>query len=89
MLEKAFYSCHQCGDFPCKFMDNFPMPVGRKVMRRAIPEWRACCEQHGTEVGDVAFARAQFDLYKCPSCGYPLFRGSQRCRSCGAATDCD
>jgi predicted RNA-binding Zn-ribbon protein involved in translation (DUF1610 family) len=87
--DKEFYSCHQCEDFPCVFMDNFPMPVGRKVIARAIPEWREFCANLGQEAGDVAFAQAQLDRYHCPDCGYPLFRGAKRCRSCKAPTDVD
>jgi hypothetical protein len=86
---KGFYSCHQCCDFPCKYMDNFPMPVGRKVMRRAIPEWRAFCAKAGVEAGNRAFAEAQFKRYRCPKCGYELFRGAKRCRSCGSPVDVD
>ncbi len=86
---KGFYSCHQCKDFPCKYMDNFPMPVGKKVMRRAIPEWRALCAQAGSKAGDIAFAETQFNRYKCPQCGYDLFRGVKRCRSCDSPVDVD
>ncbi|MBN2151682.1 MAG: DUF3795 domain-containing protein [Candidatus Lokiarchaeota archaeon] len=44
---KGYYLCHQCNEHPCKFVNNFPMPVGVKVMHRAIPEWRGlwCCEK--------------------------------------------
>ncbi len=86
---KSFYSCHQCGDFPCKFVKNFPMPVGVKVMNRAVSEWRDCCGQLGPVKGDLAFAKAQLDRYRCPQCKYPLFRGAKRCRGCGAAVDVD
>ncbi len=86
---KGFYSCHQCSDYPCKFMENFPIPVGKKVMKRAIPEWRALCTERGTEEGNFAFAKAQFDRYRCPTCGNPLFRGAQRCNKCKISTDVD
>jgi len=87
--DRGFYSCHQCTEFPCTYNDNFPMPVGKKVMRRAIPEWREFCEKLGAEEGDVAFAKAQFERYHCPTCGNALFRGAKRCRSCKAPTDVD
>ena len=38
--EKGYEGCHQCDDFPCQFIDSFPMPVGKKVIMRAIPYWR-------------------------------------------------
>ncbi len=87
--KNGYYSCHQCKDWPCKFIDNFPMPVGRKVMARAIPEWRACCAKAGEKAGNQAFAAAQFKRYTCPQCGYDLFRGAKRCRSCGCPVDVD
>ena len=37
---KGFESCHQCDDFPCKLIDRFPIPVGKKVILRAIPRWK-------------------------------------------------
>ncbi len=86
---KGFYSCHQCSAFPCKFVKNFPIPVGMKVMNRAIPEWRDCCKRLGLAKGDLAFAKAQLDRYRCPQCTYPLFRGAKRCRGCGAPVDVD
>ena len=37
---KGFEGCHQCNDFPCKYIDNFPIPVGKKVIFRSVPAWR-------------------------------------------------
>ena len=37
---KKVEGCHQCNDFPCKFIENFPLPVGKKVILRAIPTWK-------------------------------------------------
>ena len=42
--QKGLTGCHECSDFPCALIDEFPMPVSRKVMLRAIPYWRV----HGT-----------------------------------------
>jgi hypothetical protein len=72
--EKKYQGCHQCGDFPCGHITNFIMPVGRKVMLRAIPRWR--------EVGTEQWVKEEEERYVCPLCGYQLFRGAQRCRSC-------
>jgi len=79
--EKRIEGCHQCGDFPCSFIDNFPMEVGRKVMLRAIPEWR--------ELGTEEWVRREEERYRCPECGYSLFRGAKRCRSCKTEVDVD
>ena len=38
--ERGYQGCHQCDDFPCRHIDNFPLPVGKKVILRAIPQWR-------------------------------------------------
>ena len=38
--EKNIKGCYQCDDFPCKFIDNFPVPVGKKVIMRNTPTWR-------------------------------------------------
>jgi hypothetical protein len=79
---KGFYSCHQCDEFPCAYVDNFPLPVGRRTMKRAIPKWRELAAELGDEEGSVAWARHECERYHCPDCGEPLFRGAVRCRNC-------
>jgi len=81
---KGLYSCHQCGDWPCDMIRAFPIATGRRVMQRAIPEWRACVDAHGDDKGSEAWARSECERYHCTDCGAPLFRGAQRCRSCKA-----
>jgi len=81
---KGFYSCHQCGDWPCALITGFPLATGRRVMARAIPRWREEVARHGPGAGDAAWARAEAERYHCPHCGEALFRGAQRCRSCRA-----
>jgi hypothetical protein len=78
---KQIEGCHQCDDWPCKFVEEFPYPAGKKVMLRAIPTWR----EHGTE----KWVEMEEERYHCPSCGYVLFRGAKRCRDCGADVDTD
>ncbi len=80
---KGYYSCHQCSDFPCPYIENFPIPVGRRVMPRAIAKWRECVAELGDHDGSVAWARSECERYHCPDCGHPLFRGAIRCRGCG------
>ena len=79
---KGLYSCHQCGEWPCAMIERFPVATGLRVMKRAIPAWRAKVAELGDEEGSVAWARSECERYHCPSCGYPLFRGAQRCREC-------
>jgi ribosomal protein L40E len=78
---KGYDGCHQCAEFPCSFIDNFPIPVGKKVIMRAIPAWR--------ELGTEKFAEAEENRYVCPHCGYKLFRGAKRCRSCRESVELD
>ena len=80
-VERGYEGCHQCDDFPCDHINNFLMPVGKKVMLRAIPQWR--------EMGTEKWVEAEEKRYLCPHCGNQLFRGAKRCRSCKEAVDQD
>lgn len=79
--EKGIEGCHRCDEFPCRFIEEFPMPVGKKVIMRAIPTWKV--------LGTDRFVEEEEKRYRCPNCGYPLFRGAQRCRDCGNPVDVD
>jgi hypothetical protein len=79
--QKGYQGCHECVDFPCRLVDEFPMPVGKKVMLRSIPYWR----EHGTE----RWIDAERERYRCPECGHGLFRGARQCERCNAAVDVD
>jgi hypothetical protein len=80
-LEHGYEGCHECDEFPCEHINNFPMPVGKKVMLRAIPQWR--------ELGTEKWVEAEEKRYLCPHCGYKLFRGAKRCRNCKEPVDQD
>ena len=79
--QKNLEGCHQCDEFPCKFIENFPIPVGKKVILRAIPQWR--------EWGTEKWVEAEEERYHCPNCGNPLFRGAKRCNKCKNPVDVD
>ena len=79
---KAYYSCHQCADWPCTITDNFGFATGQRVMKRAIPLWRSKVAEYGDEKGSEEWAGAELERYHCPDCGNPLFRGAQHCRVC-------
>jgi hypothetical protein len=78
---KGIAGCHQCNDFPCEHIDNFPMTVGKKVILRSVPYRR----EHGDEQW-VADEKAR---YHCPTCGNQVFRGAMRCNRCKAALQLD
>lgn len=79
--EKSIEGCHKCDDFPCKFINNFPIPVGKKVIHRTIPYWG--------EWGTEKFIEDEEKRYQCPECGNSLFRGAKRCNKCKIPVDVD
>lgn len=79
--EKGYEGCHQCNDFPCKHINDFAFPVGKRVIMRAIPTWR--------ELGTEKWMEEEERRYICPHCGSNLFRGAKRCRNCSQPVDVD
>jgi len=72
--ERGYEGCHQCDAFPCEHIDNFPIPIGRQVILRAVPQRR--------EMGTEKWVESEVRRYRCPKCGEQLFRGAGRCRRC-------
>jgi len=79
--EKGYTGCHQCDEFPCQYIDEFPMTVGKRVILRAVPYWR--------EVGTEKWIEDEEARYTCPECGNKLFRGVVTCNRCKAKLDLD
>ena len=79
--EKGYAGCHECDEFPCRHIEDFPMAVGKKVILRTIPYWR--------KVGTDQFVRDEEARYVCPDCGNQLFRGFVQCKKCKAKLDLD
>lgn len=79
--EKGISGCHQCDDFPCAHIENFPMTVGKKVILRSVPYRR----EHGTQ----KWVEDEEARYHCPGCGNAVFRGALRCNRCKAELDLD
>jgi hypothetical protein len=77
--DKQNAGCHECDDFPCALIENFPVPEGKAVILRSVPKRR--------QVGDEQWVKNETDRYTCPHCGGPLFRASSRCRSCKEPVD--
>ncbi|MEW5723333.1 MAG: DUF3795 domain-containing protein [Thermodesulfobacteriota bacterium] len=79
--KKGYTGCHQCAEFPCRYIEDFPMAVGKKVILRVIPYWR--------EVGAEKWVQDEEARYICPECGQKLFRGVVRCNNCKVELDLD
>ncbi|MGQ9509368.1 MAG: DUF3795 domain-containing protein [Thermodesulfobacteriota bacterium] len=79
--ERGYEGCHQCNEFPCQYIEDFPMKVGKKVILRAIPYWR--------EFGREKWIQDEEARYICPNCGNKLFRGVVRCNQCKKEVDLD
>ncbi|MDY6790086.1 MAG: DUF3795 domain-containing protein [Thermodesulfobacteriota bacterium] len=79
--EKGYTGCHQCDEFPCQYIESFPMTVGKKVILRAIPYWR----KFGTE----KWIQDEEARYICPECGYKVFRDAVKCNQCKVKLDLD
>ena len=79
--EKGIEGCHQCDEFPCKNINNFPVPIAKKIMLRSIPTWR--------ELGTEKWVEEEEKRYICPECGNKLFRGAKKCNICKVAVAVD
>ncbi len=79
--KRGYEGCHECNDWPCEYIENFPMTVGKRVIQRAIPQIR----QWGLE----RFMKEEEARYVCPECGNKVFRGVVRCNRCKAELDLD
>ncbi len=80
-IKKGYTGCHQCEEFPCQHIENFPMTVGKKVILRAVPHWR--------KVGTEKWIQDEEARYVCPECSNKVFRGAAKCNQCKAKLDLD
>jgi len=74
--EKGYEGCFACADFPCRVIEEFPFPEGKRVMLRAVPAWR--------DLGTERWEEEERKRYSCSQCGALLFRGARKCRACGS-----
>jgi hypothetical protein len=73
-LGNELEGCHQCGDFPCAKVTDFPFEPARKMILEAIPAWK--------EMGTQAWLAKEHERHSCIGCGELLIRGATRCPSC-------
>jgi len=78
---KKIEGCYQCDEFPCKIINDWPDPLDKKVMLRAIPAWR--------DLGTKKWVKAEEERYQCPKCGNTLFHGAKKCNKCAYIVDLD
>lgn len=79
--ENGIEGCHECDERPCKFIENFPLEIARKIMKRTIPAWK--------NLGTEKFVEEEKKRYTCPNCGNALFRGARRCNKCNTEVSLD
>ena len=71
--QKNIEGCFQCGDYPCSFIDNFPVAEGKKVILRSIPLWK--------KLGTEKWLEQEIKQFQCSECGTPFYRGGRFCRN--------
>lgn len=77
--EKNLEGCHQCNDFPCDIINNWPSPEGKQIILKEIQSWR--------EMGTEKWVESVENRYKCPECGNSIYRGATQCFRCNALID--
>ena len=80
-IKKGYTGCHQCDEFPCQYIEKFPMTVGKKVILRAVP--------YRQKFGDEKWIQDEEARYFCPECGNKVFRGVVRCNKCKTKLNLD
>jgi hypothetical protein len=81
VFDKEMDGCHQCNEFPCEFIEKYPLHHGRRVMLRAVPARR--------ELGIDRWIEAEQQRYRCPYCGARAFMGTEECWNCKEPVDVD
>ena len=74
VLSKGFSGCHQCSDFPCDKITNFPYELAAKYMMKSTPARR--------ERTDEEWVKWEENNWMCKNCGALAFRGARRCLEC-------
>jgi uncharacterized protein DUF3795 len=78
---KEISGCHKCDEFPCTYIENFPMAVGKKVILRSVP--------YRKKFGTEKWIKNEESRYFCPECGNKVFRGVVKCNQCKTMLDLD
>ena len=76
--KKGLTGCHQCNDFPCNNVKNFPMEPARNRILEAVPRWK--------ELGTERYVAEVEKHYTCSKCGTLLHRYATECSKCQTPT---
>jgi hypothetical protein len=72
--KKSLQGCHQCDDFPCNIIGNFPIEAARNNILKSIPRWK--------ELGTERWVSEVEKRYTCSKCGTLLHRYADKCSNC-------
>ena len=72
---KGISGCHQCSEFPCDNIKNFPFKVAIPFMLRSTSFRKG--------KNDAEWVKWEEKNWKCNACEAPTFRGAKRCHECG------
>ena len=66
--------CHECDDFPCNNIKNYPIELARNRILEAIPRWK--------ELDTERFVAEVENHHTCSKCGTLLHRYADKCSNC-------
>ncbi len=72
--KKGFRGCHECSEFPCEYITNYPYQLAKKFMLKSIPARK--------ERTDAEWVAWEEQNWTCKACGAIAFRGAKRCPIC-------
>jgi len=75
VMEKKISGCHECDDFPCKFIEQYPYNLAKEYMLISTQVRRNLRN-------DELWIRWEEENWKCKNCGEITFRGAKRCPKC-------
>lgn len=75
-LEKQVAGCHECDEFSCDRIENFPFEAAKDFMLSGTKRRK--------EMGTEKWIEWEIAHYTCKECGSLAFRGAKRCPDCRA-----
>ncbi|MHA1231532.1 MAG: DUF3795 domain-containing protein [Candidatus Helarchaeota archaeon] len=72
---KGLNGCHECNDFPCKKIKNYPYKLATEYMLKSTLKRKDLND-------DAKWIEWEENNWRCNNCGTVNFRGARRCRQC-------